>query len=54
MNDKREGQLNIITDLKRELTLTKEDLRFMDFILKTVETNSNSSSKIFFSYIIRN
>ncbi|KAI1732846.1 transport protein avl9 domain-containing protein [Ditylenchus destructor] len=44
LNDKQEGQINILCpELKRELSLTKQDLRFMDFILKTMEMNANTS-----------
>jgi hypothetical protein len=42
INDKDEGQIDILSpELKKELALTKQDLRFMDFLLKMIELNAD-------------
>ena len=41
MNESGEGQIEILSaELKRDLSLTKQDLRFMDFLLKMIEVNT--------------
>uniref|UniRef100_A0A915D342 UDENN domain-containing protein n=1 Tax=Ditylenchus dipsaci TaxID=166011 RepID=A0A915D342_9BILA len=45
INDKEEGQIDILSpELKKELALTKQDLRFMDFLLKMIELNSDPAA----------
>lgn len=42
VNERGEGQLDVQSpDIRRLLILTKQDTRFMDFILRVVESRSN-------------
>lgn len=44
INETKEGQIDILNaELKRELVLTKQDLRFVDYLLKMVEIRDDSA-----------
>lgn len=43
-----DGNIDIVDiELKRSLTLTAADLRFVDFVLKEMEANAKSPSMLF-------